>query len=67
MIGAAALLPLVGNLFSSQADETASDNLLAQQQVLAMGGTKSSDNTVFIVIGVFAVLGIVMYFALKNK
>lgn len=66
MIAAAALLPLVGNLFSSQADETASDNLLAQQQVLAMGGTRSKDNTIFIVIGIFAVLGIVMFFALKK-
>lgn len=62
----AAAIPLIGSLMGSQTDQQESDNILRQQQVLAMGGTQQNDNSIYIILGVFAVLGVVMFFALKK-
>ena len=66
-----ALLPLLGNVMGSQStadtEQQKSDDLLRQQRVLAVTDAKGSSNDIYIFIGVFAIVGVVIFFALKSN
>jgi hypothetical protein len=66
-----AALPLLGSVMGSQTasdtEQQKSEDLLRQQRVLAVTDAKGTSNDIYIFIGVFAVVGAVMFFALKGK